>query len=89
VAEHRLPQQGHQPNVIWVLSLIDLFTLMRHSVTGPAWATGGPFGPEAGAVIVPSYALGILLIMAYTRRRQRPPALSKTPSPIPQPETAS
>lgn len=28
MAEHRLPQQGHQPNVIWVLSLIDLFTLM-------------------------------------------------------------
>jgi len=71
------------------VSGLDLFTLMRHSVTGPAWATGGPFGPEAGAVIVPSYALGILLIMAYTRRRQRPPALSKTPSPIPQPETAS
>jgi len=28
VADHRLPQQRHQPNVIWVLSLIDLFTLM-------------------------------------------------------------
>jgi membrane protease YdiL (CAAX protease family) len=71
------------------VSGLDLFTLMRHSVIGPAWATGGSFGPEAGAVIVPSYALGILLIVAYTHRRQRPPALSNASSPVSEPKTAS
>jgi membrane protease YdiL (CAAX protease family) len=27
------------------VSGLDLFTLMRHTVSGPAWATGGSFGP--------------------------------------------
>ena len=70
------------------VSGLDLFTLMRHRVTGPAWATGGAFGPEAGAVIVPAYVLGIVVIVAYTRRR-RQPAPSETTSPASLPETAS
>ncbi len=71
------------------VSGLDLFTLMRHTVTGPAWATGGSFGPEAGAVIVPAYALGLFLIVAYTRRRHHQPSLTETTSPVSPPETAS
>lgn len=56
------------------VSGLDLFRLMRHTVDGPAWATGGGFGPEAGAVILPAYALGLLLIRLYTAR-PRPDSL--------------
>ena len=69
------------------VSGLDLFTLMRHSVTGPAWATGGSFGPEAGAVMVPAYALGVGLILAYTHRRHR--RVAEPVSPSVAPKTAS
>lgn len=55
----------------FAVSGLDLETLMRHTVDGPAWATGGAFGPEAGLVMLPAYALGLLLIAAYTRNRPR------------------
>ncbi|MBM2843382.1 MAG: hypothetical protein HW404_1219, partial [Anaerolineales bacterium] len=61
---------------------LEPFALMRHSGVGPAWATGGAFGPEAGAVMLPAYVVGVLLILAYTRRR-------RTSSGSPNPETAS
>jgi membrane protease YdiL (CAAX protease family) len=64
------------------VSGLEPFALMRHSVSGPAWATGSSFGPEAGLVMLPAYALGILLVLAYTRRRP-------SPSPGQTPETAS
>jgi hypothetical protein len=59
------------------VSGLDLFTLMRHTVSGPAWATGGSFGPEAGAIIIPAYILGVALILAYTRLRRRTPAVAE------------
>lgn len=52
------------------VSGLEPFTLMKHTVDGPAWGTGGSFGPEAGAVMIPAYALGLLLILAYTRARR-------------------
>jgi membrane protease YdiL (CAAX protease family) len=52
------------------VSGLEPFALMRHSVVGPAWATGGPFGPEAGVIIVPAYVVGVLLILAYSRKRR-------------------
>lgn len=53
------------------VSGLELATVMRHTVSGPAWATGGDFGPEAGAVMLPAYVVGLLLVLAYTRRRAR------------------
>jgi len=64
------------------VSGLEPFALMKHSGLGPAWATGGAFGPEAGAVMLPAYVVGALLILAYTRRR-RPSSGSSNP------ETAS
>lgn len=58
----------------FAVSGMDLETLMRHSIDGPVWATGGKFGPEAGLVMLPAYALGILLILAYTRNRPQTPS---------------
>jgi membrane protease YdiL (CAAX protease family) len=41
--------------------------LIRHQVAGPDLITGGAFGPEAGLIILPAMALGVLLIYLYTR----------------------
>ena len=54
------------------VSGLDLFRLMDYRIEGPAWATGGAFGPEAGAIVLPGLALGALLVWLYTRRRSRP-----------------
>lgn len=54
----------------FAVSGLDLDTLMRHTVVGPSWATGGSFGPEAGLIMIPAYILGVLLIQLYTRNRR-------------------
>lgn len=54
----------------FTVSGLDLFRLMRHRIEGPEWATGGGFGPEAGAVVLPGLLLGSGLVWLYTRRRQ-------------------
>lgn len=51
------------------VSGLDMFRLMRHTVSGPAWFTGGAFGPEAGLIILPAMAIGGSLIWLYTRGR--------------------
>jgi membrane protease YdiL (CAAX protease family) len=56
------------------VSGLHLFRLMQHTVDGPAWVTGGPFGPEAGAVLLPGLLLGTALVWVYTRSRISVPA---------------
>jgi hypothetical protein len=69
----------------FTVSGLDLFRLMRHRIEGPQWATGGGFGPEAGAVVLPSLLLGSTLVWLYTRQRRKAFFLA-----VPQPgETAS
>lgn len=51
------------------VSGLDTFKLIRHSVSGPTWFTGGPFGPEAGLIILPAMALGIWIMVIFTRDR--------------------
>lgn len=51
------------------VSGLQVFQLIRQAAAGPTWFTGGAFGPEAGAVLLPGLALGTLLIWLYTRRR--------------------
>lgn len=45
------------------------FTLVRQTVQGPEWITGGDFGPEAGLIILPALLVGAGLIYLYTRSR--------------------
>jgi membrane protease YdiL (CAAX protease family) len=49
----------------------ETYSLLRVSVGGPMSWTGGPFGPEAGLVVVPALLLGGLLVTFYTKDRQR------------------
>lgn len=47
------------------VSGMEFFRLIHISVKGPELWTGGPFGPEAGLVLVPALILGIVLIHTY------------------------
>jgi membrane protease YdiL (CAAX protease family) len=47
------------------------FRLILVSVNGPEFITGGPFGPEAGLVGLGTLLLGIILLWAWGRARQR------------------
>lgn len=51
------------------VSGIDLVGLIRQTPTGPVAFTGGPFGPEAGLILVPAMAVGVALVWRYTRGR--------------------
>ena len=43
-------------------------TVIQQAVSGPAWFTGGPFGPEAGASSLMALFLGLALLYALHRR---------------------
>jgi len=51
------------------VSGLDIYALTRIDVHGPVLWTGGAFGPEAGLIVLPSLALGALLIYLYTKKR--------------------
>jgi len=45
----------------------DIYSLIRHQVTGPELWTGGLYGPEAGLIILPTLVVGMMLVYAYAR----------------------
>ena len=51
------------------VSGLDIYPLTRIEVTGPELWTGGAFGPEAGLIVLPSLAVGGILIYLFTRNR--------------------
>lgn len=53
------------------VSGLDIYRLLRHQVTGPELWTGGPFGPEAGLIVLPALALGVVLIRFYSQRLRK------------------
>ncbi len=48
------------------VSGLDFYPLTRVTISGPDLWTGGPFGPEAGLVLIPALILGFVLIYIYT-----------------------
>ena len=44
--------------------------MIHQSNVGPVLITGGPFGPEAGLVMLPMIAIGVVLIWIYTGGKQ-------------------
>ncbi len=51
------------------VSGLETYTLTRIEITGPDVWTGGPFGPEAGLIVLPSLIVGAVLIYLYTKNR--------------------
>jgi hypothetical protein len=43
--------------------------LVLQRAAGPEIITGGGFGPEAGLILLPALALGVIIIQWYTRAR--------------------
>ena len=58
----------------------DSFRLIQHTVSGPAWITGGDFGPEAGFIVLPGMLFGAGLIWIYTRGRNDQNQARATPN---------
>ena len=52
------------------VSGLDTFRIIEQTVRGPQIITGGPFGPEAGIILLPGLALGTLLVYLYARTRR-------------------
>lgn len=53
------------------VSGLSIYRLIRIDVQGPEIWTGGPFGPEAGLIVLPALLVGVILIYLYTRERMR------------------
>ena len=53
------------------VSGLDIYALARINVHGPELWTGGPFGPEAGLIVLPALILGGFLIYLSTMRRAK------------------
>ncbi len=47
------------------------FHLIKQTVSGPEWITGGAFGPEAGLILILAMAIGTMLIHYWSRERLR------------------
>lgn len=50
------------------------FALIATAVNGPAWWTGGEFGPEAGVISLMAVPLAVLILWPAARPAYRPPA---------------
>lgn len=71
--------------------------VMRTTVTGPDWLSGGAFGPEAGILTLAAFVVGGVCMHLWTRRcegtpwttqragTQRGPLVPATPIPVPEP----
>ncbi len=46
---------------------------LRTVVSGPAWVTGGDFGPEAGLAVIPALIAGLTCMHLWTRDRTETP----------------
>lgn len=53
------------------VSGLDIYALTRIDVHGPEIWTGGPFGPEAGLIVIPALILGAGLIHLYAANQTR------------------
>jgi membrane protease YdiL (CAAX protease family) len=56
-------------------------SLIKQSVIGPDWITGGSFGPEAGIVVVPVVLLGLLVMFLWTGKRKNTPWIQRKGKP--------
>jgi membrane protease YdiL (CAAX protease family) len=57
-------------------------TLIKQSVIGPDWITGGSFGPEAGLAVLAALLIGLVGVYLWTGRREHTPWLSEIRRPL-------
>jgi membrane protease YdiL (CAAX protease family) len=57
------------------VSGLDSESLIKHTISGPNWMTGGSFGPEAGIVVVPVVLLALMVMFLWTAKRDGTPWL--------------
>ena len=55
------------------VSGLKIESLIKHSLSGPKWLTGGVFGPEAGIIVLPVIILGLLVMYLWTINRENIP----------------
>jgi len=48
-------------------------SIIKQTVSGEEWITGGSFGPEAGIIVLPVLILGLVLMYLWTWKRQNTP----------------
>jgi len=48
-------------------------SLIKHTISGSDWITGGSFGPEAGIVVIPVIIFGLLIMYLWTLKRENIP----------------
>jgi membrane protease YdiL (CAAX protease family) len=53
------------------VSGLNTYRLVRTSINGPVFWTGGAFGPEGGVIIIPALLLGLLIVYQYTRNPRK------------------
>jgi membrane protease YdiL (CAAX protease family) len=53
-------------------------SLIKHTLSGPQWITGGPFGPEAGVVVMPVVLLALIVMFLWTIKRVDTPWVRNT-----------
>jgi membrane protease YdiL (CAAX protease family) len=51
---------------------------IKHTLSGPTWITGGPFGPEAGIVVMPVVLFALIVMFLWTIRRDDTPWVRNT-----------
>jgi len=61
------------------VSGLDIYALTRIQVHGPELWTGGPFGPEAGLIVLPALLVGAGLIYLYSKNRETSSWLKQKP----------
>jgi membrane protease YdiL (CAAX protease family) len=52
------------------VSGLTFYRLVHTSISGPEIWTGGAFGPEAGLIVLPAIAVGMVLVHLYTNSRR-------------------
>jgi membrane protease YdiL (CAAX protease family) len=65
------------PILGFTISGMNTESLIKHTVSGPGWFTGGSFGPEAGIVVLPVIIFGLIFMYLWTAKRKNIPWVIK------------
>jgi len=61
------------PILGFTVSGMNTESLIKQTISGEDWITGGSFGPEAGIVVIPVIILGLIIMYLWTSKRENIP----------------